>query len=113
MFLKITGATLSIPLLSTTAQANQWNARCAIFRGDKLIEKNLCQRTVLRDGAGVEEGSTHIVRYQWKSGGKTITENQEEDFRINGKQGKTIMVQEGFDLGVKNLSSGNTFCTKF
>jgi hypothetical protein len=105
--------TLAVLLLSTAAHGEQWNARCAVFRGDQLIEKSLCQRTILRDGSGVEEGGTHIIRYQWQSGGKTITENQEEDFRINGKQGKTVMVQKGYGLCVKNLASGNTFCTKF
>ncbi len=106
--------TTSLIILPVTAlaQARQWNAECAVFRGDRLIEKNQCQQTIIKDGSGVEEGSTHIISYQWKSGGKTVTENEEESFRINGKQGKIVNTQEGYGLCVKNLTSGNIFCSK-
>jgi hypothetical protein len=106
-------AILAAPMLASTASAQQWNAKCAVFRGDRLVEAKPCRRMIIRQGAAEEGGGSTIVRYRWKSGGSTITENVEEDFKINGRQGRTIMAKPGYDLCVKNLTSGNSFCTRF
>ncbi len=42
---------------------------------------------MFRDGLN-GGGRPHLVRYQWKSGSMTITEYEEDVFRINGKAGK-------------------------
>ena len=106
---------VSLPIqFVSTANAEEWNAKCAVFRGTKLIEKAPCKRKVIQQGGSEGEGTgSHIIRYEWQSGGATVTENIEEDFQINGKRGKTVMVQKGYLLCVKNLTSGNTFCTNF
>lgn len=77
-----------------------------------MIERNSRTAKTLsnEDEIDRDESATHVREYKWKSGGKTITSNIEEFFQINGHDGETVFTKEGYDLCVKNLSSGNTFC---
>lgn len=95
-------------LASVRAYAEEFNAECAVFKGDQLVEQNRCDRQTI---ASRSEGADfNVIMYRWASGGKTVTSNVEEFFTINGKDGETVFTKDGYDLCVKNLSSGNTFC---
>lgn len=97
-----------VSLYTVSASAEEYNAECAVFKDDQLIEQNRCGRRTI---ASRSEGADYNVNvYRWASGGKTVTSNVEEFFTINGKDGETVFTKDGYDLCVKNLSSGNTFC---
>lgn len=98
-----------MPLSTVTAYPEEFNSVCAVFKGNHLIERNRCNmRTIASRSEGADE---NIYEYRWQSGGKTVTANVEEFFTINGKDGETVFTKNGYELCVKNLSSGNTFCT--
>jgi len=90
------------------ALSAKYNSVCAVFNGDSLIERNLCnEHWTARRSNGAEK---NVREYRWKSGGKTVMANVEEWFQINGKEGETVFSKDGYELCVKNLSSGNIFC---
>ncbi|MEM5471921.1 hypothetical protein WNZ14_09320 [Hoeflea sp. AS60] len=98
-----------VSLSTVNASAEEFNAVCAVFNGDRLIEQNRCDRETI---ASRSEGADYNVNvYRWATGGKTVTSNVEEFFTINGKDGEMVFTKDGYDLCVKNLSSGNTFCS--
>lgn len=94
---------------SSITRSAEYNSVCAVFKNNQLIERNSCNAKTLSN-ANRSESEPYIREYKWKSGGKTITSNIEEFFQINGHDGETIFTKEGYDLCVKNLSSGNIFC---
>ena len=109
-------ALVSATLAAGRAEAQAFNARCAVVRGDTLVEQADCLREVLRTGASEEEGGSGpwIVRYTWATGGTTVTTNVEEFFTINGEPGETVAVATGdWGLCVRNMTSGNTFCALY
>lgn len=99
---------ISIFAASITKSA-EYNSVCAVFKNNQLIERNSCNAKTLSN-TNRDESEPYIREYKWKSGGKTITSNIEEFFQINGHDGETVFTKDGYDLCVKNLSSGNTFC---
>lgn len=102
-------AITTMSLSAVTVYAAEYNSVCAVFHGNRLIERNLCnQKTIASRSEGADQ---NVNEYRWKSGGKTVTANVEEFFTINGKDGETVFTKDGYELCVKNLSSGNTFCT--
>jgi len=94
-------AVLSLSTVSTSAEG--FNAVCAVFNGDRLIEQNRCDRQTI---ASRNEGAGYNVNvYRWATGGKTVTSNVEAFFTINGKEGETVFTKDGCDLCAKNRSS--------
>ena len=97
-------ATGTIAWASTDAYA----ARCAVFRGDRLIERASCIATKDR-----RSGKPNAMIYRWRTGGTTRTSNEEESFTINGGEGVTEGARRGYDLCVLNYRTRNTFCVRF
>lgn len=109
---------LSASLFSLApAAAQSWNARCAVYRGETLLEQNDCNRIVVQSGASedpTKESGEWVIRYEWASGGSTVTQNAEESFVINGRTGEVVGIPgTDWSICVRNSASGNTFCTKF
>lgn len=102
-------------LLSQPAQAQtDFNAKCAVFRGDNFVEGAPCRRIAIKQNTSeTDETGENIYRYEWQSGGTTVTTNAEEAFTINGSRGETVAVKQGYTLCVRNFATGNTFCTAF
>jgi len=93
---------------------SDFNAKCAVFRGDVFVEGAPCRRiTIKRNTSDTDETAENIYRYEWQTGGTTVTVNSEEAFTINGSQGETVAVKPGYTLCVRNFATGNTFCAAF
>ena len=90
------------------APTDAYAARCAVFRGDRLIERASCVATKDR-----RSSKPNAMIYRWRTGGKTRTSNEEESFTINGSEGVTEGVRKGYDLCVLNYRTRNTFCVRF
>ena len=93
---------------------SDFNAKCAVFRGDTFVEGAPCRRiTIKQNTSDTDETAENIYRYEWQTGGTTVTVNAEEAFTINGSQGETVAVKPGYTLCVRNFATGNTFCAAF
>lgn len=99
---------LSVASFSIAISA-EYNSICAVFKNNHLIERNSCNAKILSN-TNRDESEPCLREYKWKSGSKTITSKIEEFFQINGQDGETVFTEDGYDLCIKNLSSGNTFC---
>ena len=102
-------ATLTVPMLGPAtvpqASAQCYDTRCAVFRGDRLVESAPCYAR-----GDKRSNKPNATIYRWRTGGTTRLSNIEEWFTINGSEGETVFTKDGYRLCVKNLSTGNTFC---